>query len=313
MKKLFLLIIVVSFSVSYSYGQQDPQFTQNMYNKLFPNPAVAGANGSICATLLGREQWVGFEGRPQTYLFSIHGPVKLLHGGIGLSIAQDNLAQISDLHLKASYSYHHSFPFGEINGGIGLGMVQKTIGTAWIPPTNLPDAQIPVAGIAQSVFDLDLGVYFSNDKVYAGISSTHVPSATVAEKSAAFRIARHYYLMAGYSMPLTQSIELQPSIFVKSDGAHAQMDLNAIAVYNDLFFGGLTYRFQDAVSIMAGVDYGLSGTGIAGGTLRFGYAYDVTTNKLSSGSTGSHEIVLNYCFNIPKKMKITRHKSVRYL
>ena len=80
--------------------------------------------------------------------------------------------------------------------------------------------------------------YFSNDKVYAGISSTHVPSATVAEKSAAFRIARHYYLMAGYSMPLTQSIELQPSIFVKSDGAHAQMDLNAIAVYNDLFFGG---------------------------------------------------------------------------
>ena len=80
-----------------------------------------------------------------------------------------------------------------------------------------------------------------------------------------------------------------------------------------MFWGGLTYRLQDAIVAMAGVDYKLGGTGLAGGTLRLGYAYDITTSLVRTASSGSHELLLNYCFNIPKKIKIERHKSARFL
>lgn len=314
MRKLFVLVVLM-IGVASLKAQQDPQFSQNMFNRLFPNPAVAGANDAICATLIGREQWVGFEGQPGTYLFTAHSPVNLLHGGVGLAIAQDQIGQIQDFHAKLSYAYRMSFWKGQISAGIGIGMLQKTIGADW--RFNDPnDPNINSAPWTQTAFDLDLGFYYQDNDLYAGISATHLPSADLQDatgSNANFNIARTYYLQAGYNYPLTPSITLQPSIFAKSDGKVAQFDINVMAVYNDFVWGGLTYRLQDAVVPMVGYLHQMNGNGFAGGTLKIGYSYDVTTSLIRTGSTGSHELVLNYCFNIPRPVKVSRHKSVRYL
>ena len=316
MKKLLIFgfaLLGICFS---SKAQQDPQFSQNMYNRLFPNPGVAGTNGSICATVLGREQWVGFEGQPGTYLFSTHGPVPILRGGVGLSVAQDQIGQFQDFHLKAAYSYHLDIPAvaGQLGIGIGLGMLNRSIGSNWTAIDDIvTDPKIPDAGLSATAFDLDFGAYFANDDLYAGISTTHLSAPDLGVNSTV-EVKRHYYLMAGYNYDrLLPNVVFQPSLFVKSDGASAQIDVNVSAVYNNMFWGGLTYRLQDAIVAMAGVDYKLGGTGLAGGTLRLGYAYDITTSLVRTASSGSHELLLNYCFNIPKKIKIERHKSVRFL
>lgn len=319
MRKLLILWIFLLGLFKIAEAQQDPQFSQNMYNRLFPNPGVAGTNGAICATVLGREQWVGFEGQPGTYLFTVHGPVPILKGGFGLSVAQDQIGQFKDFHLKASYAYHLDIPAvsGQLGIGLGLGMLQRSIGSAWDAIDDpVLDPSIPDQGLTSSAFDLDFGAYFANDDLYAGISATHIPSANLQGVAGnnGVEIARHYYLMAGYNYDrLLPNVVFQPSIFVKSDGASAQMDINISAVYNNLLWGGITYRLLDAVIPMVGVDYQMGGTGLGGGTLKIGYAYDVTTSLIRKGSSGSHELLLNYCFNIPKKIKIERHKSVRFL
>lgn len=316
MKKILFIVLAGIVLCIDANAQQDPQFSQNMYNRLFPNPGVAGTNGNICATVLGREQWVGFEGQPGTYLFSAHAPVSLLHGGVGLSVAQDQIGEFQDFHLKLAYSFHLDLPStgGQLGLGLGLGMLNRSIGSNWTAIDDIvADPSIPHNGMSATAFDLDFGAYFTNDDLYAGISTTHL-SAPTLEGVGSVELKRHYYLMAGYNYDrLLPNVVFQPSIFVKSDGASSQIDFNISAVYNNLLWGGITYRHQDAIIPMVGVDYQLGGSGLAGGTLRLGYAYDATISLIRTGSSGSHELLLNYCFNIPKKIKVERHHSVRFL
>ena len=79
-------------------------------------------------------------------------------------------------------------------------------------------------------------------------------------------------------------------------------------VYNNLLWGGVSYRLSDAIVPMVGIYYDLGP-----GTLKFGYSYDVTTSLLRQYSSGSHEVMLGYCFKIPKVDKVQKHKTVRFL
>jgi type IX secretion system PorP/SprF family membrane protein len=61
----FLFFALLSI-VQYVFGQQDAQFTHYMHNMNVMNPAYAGSRGTLSIGLLGRTQWVGFDGAPQT-------------------------------------------------------------------------------------------------------------------------------------------------------------------------------------------------------------------------------------------------------
>jgi hypothetical protein len=74
----------------------------------------------------------------------------------------------------------------------------------------------------------------------------------------------------------------------------------------DKIYGGLGYRNQDALSLMAGYQILPS--------LRLAYSYDITTSALSGYSGGSHEIFLNYRFNIEIPEKVPgSYRNVRFL
>lgn len=311
MKKFLLSALYGSFGFLL-FGQQDPQFSQNMHNRLFPNPGVAGSNNAICATLLGRQQWMGFDGQPKTYLLSVHAPVPLLHGGAGLTVSQDELGQEKTFGLKAAYAYRMIIGTGELGIGAAAGMVNKSIGNNWTA-NDLNDTKIPVNGAGDTGFDLDFGLYYKTQILFVGLSTTHITQSELKEVSSSqdfsYRVARHYYITAGYNynfknMPLA----LQPSVFAKSDGASTQVDINMVALYNNLVWAGVSYRMKDAIAPMAGVQ-----KDIGPGTLKFGYSYDVTTSVLKQYSSGSHEIMLGYCFNMPDQNQRGKHKSVRFL
>ncbi|MEX2380671.1 MAG: PorP/SprF family type IX secretion system membrane protein, partial [Vicingaceae bacterium] len=108
--KRFLLVVLSVVSCMVVNAQQDPQFTQNMFNRLPVNAGFAGSNGSICGTLINREQWMGFEGNPKTTVFSADGGFKVRQQyqmGAGLTIIQDQIGPISSINAKAALSYHH--------------------------------------------------------------------------------------------------------------------------------------------------------------------------------------------------------------
>ncbi len=310
--------LMVGFAAN---AQQDPQFTQNMFNKLYPNPGVAGSNNAICGTLLGRQQWVGFNGKPTTYLFSAHMPLSMITQlpiGAGLSVYSDRLGQFNYTGFKLAGSYRLAVGPGNLGIGISLGMLSLNLEDGWIALDDFTlDPTIPDAGAGKATFDADLGVHYEiQDKLYVGLSVLHLPASTLEEENIAnadlftYKVARHYYIMAGYKYQLpSMPLSLEPSTFIKTDGSSTQMDFNLIATYNDMFWAGLSYRLQDAIAPMLGVKYPINKKG----TIKVGYSYDITTSTLSNYSNGSHEVMIGYCYDLSDDNSGGQYKSVRFL
>ena len=105
MKKLSLLVLLLAIlSTEFITAQQDPQYTQYMYNMNVVNPAYAGSKESLSLTALYRKQWSGFDGAPETFTFSAHAPFgdKV---GLGLSAIKDELGPVSETNVYADFSY----------------------------------------------------------------------------------------------------------------------------------------------------------------------------------------------------------------
>ena len=152
---------------------------------------------------------------------------------------------------------------------------------------------------------MSAGAYYNSDKLYIGIASTHLTGGNINYDNVRTSLARHYWVMAGYSAELSPSLTLKPSLVAKSDAVSTQIDLNANLFINNRFWVGGGYRYQDAVVLMAGLELIPN--------LKLGYSYDYTLSRIRTYSSGSHEIMLGYCFKPVKPMKHVFHRNVRML
>jgi type IX secretion system PorP/SprF family membrane protein len=300
MKKV--LTAVATLLTTFSLAQQDPQFSQNMFNRLYPNPGYAGTNDAICGSLLYRDQWDKFGGGPKTAVFSIDAPVEFLHGGLGLSVLSDKPLNQKNLDIKLAYSYHLNLGAGKLGIGLDGGLLQRGYGNDF----NAIDPDDPlVKSGTGSKFDLGAGLYYNSDKFYLGASATHLTGGKIEYASdAKVEVSSHYYFMGGINFDLTPSLKLKPSFFVKTDTKETQADINANLHIKDKIWIGASYRLEDAVVVMAGINLFEN--------LRLGYSYDITTSKLSGYQNGTHEIFLGYCYKIKPRV-VPVLKNVRFL
>ena len=316
MRKLIfsLTLAVTGFAAS---GQQDPQFTQYMFDRLSINPGFAGIDGKICATAIYRQQWAGFGGQPQTILFNAHAPIRAIHGGLGATIYSDKLGFQSNFIGRLSYSFHQPIQnVGVLGIGLSAGMVSVGYNATWIAidnPTN--DAAIPAASSSQATYDLGFGAYLSGRTYYVGLSATHLTESELTNINLANK--RHYFVMAGYDWTIPgTSWAVLPSTRIESDAASTQVDVSVRGMWNNMVWAGVGYRIKDAISPMLGGQFTIpdkSGKNTDKGTVRIGYSYDLTTSEIKNYSNGSHEIFVNYCFTIVSVPKIEKSKTVRFL
>lgn len=309
MKKLLYLLSVLLIETA-AFAQQDAQFSMNMFNRLAVNPAYAGMNKALCGTLLYRQQWTAFPGAPKTGLLSVDFG-EVLFGGVGLTIDQDQLGFERTLKAKLAYSFHLPLGPGALGIGADVGMIQKALEGDFITPSGTTtDAAVPWGGTSATTYDIGLGLYYRTQNLYVGLSSLHLPQQELRKVETAYdfnyKIARHYYVMAGYTFKLGNIWGLTPSVLAKSDASATQMDLNLIAKWNDMVFGGFSYRLSDAV---VGI-VGLEGSINPQLTARFGYSYDITTSGIKNHSNGSHELMLGFCYKIGKA-KPGNYENVR--
>ncbi len=310
MKKFIFFVILVCFSLI-TRAQQDPQFSQNMFNILFVNPAFAGTDKDIQASAINRQQWVGIENAPVTTVFNLSTPIKFMGSdhGIGLTILSDKLGLEENTAMRFNYAYRKKIQKGSLNFGFSIGFQNNSLQGDWYIPDGddytSAESDLGSASVDDSklVFDLGLGIYYKTNNFYVGTSVSHLNKPNIGyNDEIETYLARHYYAMAGYRYDLNESWEILPSVFYKTDATVSQIDVNTNIRYNKKIWGGVSYRVDDAIVGIVGV---LFNNGI-----QVGYSYDVPTSNISSGS---HEFLLAYRFNAKLEIQNQKYKSVRFL
>ncbi len=267
-------------------AQQDPQYTDYMFNTLTVNSAYAGSRGHFTATGLYRTQWVGLEGAPETQNFSIESPIGK-RVGLGLVFVSDRLGPSDETYLDVNFSYTIDFndsklSFG-VKGGGRLLNVDFDRGQFQEPEAifqNINNRFLPTVGA---------GVYWHSKKSYVGLSVPNfltnehfdgVQNAVAAERL-------HYFLIAGKVFDLSSRIKFKPAFLGRYVvGAPLIADVSANFMFEEKFRLGVAYRWDDSVSGLIGFQVGPK--------LLLGYAYDATTTRLRNFNSGTHEILLRF-------------------
>lgn len=318
MKKLLTKIaIAVAGFTGVAVAQQDPQFTQFMFNKLIYNPGYAGTTGAICGVGQFRQQWAGFTGAPQSIAVAADMRVPGLPLGVGLNIINDKIGPMNTLFFRLAGAYNKNIGPGTLGIGLDAGFMQKKITNSWITPESYNDPSIPGstptftnADLNKVSLDLGLGAFYQiPGKFYVGASSTHIPAQDLKDGALGFKVKRHYYFMTGATFVITPWVKVNPNILYKTDFAASAADLNVNFIWFDLFWVGGSYRLGDAGSLLLGVQKGLG----PGGSymIKAGYSLDIATGKITSYTKGSHEIILGMCYT-PKVRKSTSYTSDRF-
>jgi len=281
-------------------AQQDPQYTQYMYNMNVVNPAYAGSRGTLSLGLLGRSQWTSVDGAPKTLTFDVHAPLGK-KVGVGLSVIADEIGPAKETNIYADFSYTlTTSEEGRLAFGLKGGMTLLNV--------NLLDVVLPQTGSAgDPVFDENIndtfpnfgaGVYYYTNKWYAGFSVPNILKSEHLDKDNINTKASeevHYFLTGGYVFDLSSTVKFKPSLMFKGvAGAPVSVDINANFLMYDRFEVGASYRIEDAVSLL--FNFGVTPD------FRIGYAYDYTISEFSNSQTGgSHEIILLYDIDFSKK------------
>ncbi|MFI1744450.1 PorP/SprF family type IX secretion system membrane protein [Thalassobellus sediminis] len=287
-------IVGLTFLMSVqSFAQQDPQFTQYMYNMSVINPAYATADEAILNLGgLYRTQWVGLEGAPKTGTFFAHTPINEKIE-VGISFVNDNIGDIvQENNIYADFAY--VLPVG-IESKLSLGLKAGfTFFDVNFDGFNLQSGNVSTdlafnENINKTFPNLGIGAFFFTDNYYIGLSAPNMLSSKHLETENGVRATGienvHYYLTGGYVFDVNQNLKFKPAFMAKSvKGAPLALDITANVLINEKLEAGLGYRLDDAIS-------GLIGFRISP-ELKIGYAYDFTTNNLGSYNSGSHEIFI---------------------
>ena len=337
-KALFLLTIIVLIGFHPIKAQFDTQLSNYWAAINYFNPAYAGQTGNMEAALLSRMQWVGIEGAPRTTTMSVQMPYMLfgkVHG-FGISMYNDRSGLFSVSMYSGQYAWKKKILKGDFSIGIQGGYINQSFdGTKVEIPDddyhNQTDEAIPTTLISGNSIDIALGLFFSKENRFVGLSVNHLLAPTLSLSEAyGFEIPRSYYFTAGYNIRLNNSLlELRPTLLVKTmemsslylDGdslvekietnmikamlRNTQVDVSLRMVYNKRFWGGLSWRKGDALTLMLGGKFKM---------IEAGYAYDFPISRIIKASTGSHEVFIRYTaeINLNKGIK-NKHKSVRIL
>ena len=290
--KIFFLIVCGSGFLA--NAQQSPHFTQYMFNDFVINPAVAGTNDYYQIRSNHRFQWVGLTDPPLTNTLSIYGPHASLPMGFGGYIYNDVTGPTSRTGITGSYAYNIEVSNDiRVSGGISFGLLQFKLDGAQLTIKEQSDLAIQPIVYSSYVPDASIGFYAYADEWYAGFSVSQLLNNKLKifeEKNGLNKLKSHFYLTGGYKYEINRDLVAEPSVIIKgtSPGVY-QFDLTARVLYQDLVWGGLSYRLKDAISILLGYVYDEK--------FYFGYAYDIGINDLRSYNSGTHEIMIGYRFN----------------
>jgi type IX secretion system PorP/SprF family membrane protein len=279
-------------------GQQQPMYTQYMFNPLAINPAYAGTSDALSITALSRWQWVGMEGAPVTQTLSVQAPVQSRKVGLGLTVTVDEIAVTKQTGVYGAFAYRIPVGSGYLSFGLQAGFtaLKADYDKAYVLGTD------PVFQQQYSEFmpNAGGGLFYYNSLFYAGLSSPMlIQNKVESGGSYVFTQRRHYFFNTGMVFRLSDEIKAKPNLLVKTvEGSPVSIDYNVNFLFKNVAGFGVSYRGPESVNFLTEININKR--------FRFGYAYDhVIQPTLKNAATSSHEILLNYRVSLTKNGVLT--------
>lgn len=296
----FCFISLYLFFISNkSIAQQQPQYSQYMFNRFAINPASAGNADDVQAISLVRRQWSGASGTPCIQSLAIHSPFFHKSMGVGVQLYHETLAFQKNRGILIGYAYKIRVARGILSGGIGAGIKTYSLDASGMHPKDPDDEYLPY-GNSGLVPDLNTGVYFQNKKLYAGVSVSPVIATRVHyNEQGVLQRSIHAYFLAGYVYSFSDRMRLLPSVLIKyTNGAPVQAGSTFLLEYNKAVWLGLS-----ASTAAIGFQTGLSLhelSPVLSSKIKIGYAYEANIFGLAPYKSGTHEFMLIYDFTLER-------------
>jgi len=322
MKTLLSFVLLVLLAQT-TVAQQKPQYTQYILNNYILNPALSGIENYTDVKLSGRRQWVGLEGAPETFYFSVHAPLgkkdykttatsfnvpgenprgeaywenytaSESHHGIGFFMVNDRTGLFSRFQANVSYAYHLGLsPRTNMSAGFSGGISKMGYNRS---KATAVDPNDPALGNSGDIYklapDLNAGIWIYSADYFIGMSAQQLVPQKVSftGTSEGFSQVVHLFTTAGYRFGINDDINLLPSVMIKyipSTGLAPQFDLNLKCQYRDLLWIGGSCRVKDGYAAMLGLN--------VANAFNIGYSYDITTTQLNTVSRGTHEMIIGF-------------------
>jgi len=293
--QLVIWILLLNFNAI--KAQQDPMFTQYMFNQLAVNPAYAGSREVLSVMLLARQQWVGFEGAPSTGTLTGHMPL-YQNMAIGASVIYDSYGPVNQTSFYFDYAYHLKISnASKLSLGLKGGFNSYSVDYNKLSRTVYSDEAYLIGSEQAILPNFGFGVYLYSQNYYVGVSIPRLLENEYKDESKSFgngKEVRHYYGMAGVVFKMSDKFVLRPSIMTRlAQGAPFSIDANINTILHDKLWLGAMYRLGESFGGI--IQYQFTPQ------FKFGYAFDLNTNQLKSYHSGTHEVMLNYEFNFNKE------------
>ncbi len=322
MNKLLALVSLLLLA-SLGYAQQRPQYSQYTLNNYLANPAISGIEDYGDLKLGTRQQWSGLEGAPVSYYATFHMPIMKdmtatyrggrassaipkesstkkpvyrrlrPHHGVGAMAMSTQTGPLKRSGVSVSYAYHQPLTRRlRVSAGVAPGFIQYSLDPAAVRVINSNDPAILDGRVNETKFDLSMGLWLYASDFYLGVAGAQLsPSkrknvTTNTPEDNSGTLQKHYYVTGGYRLDLSPYLSVVPSVMVKMAQPTTSVDATAKVIYANRIWAAASYRHQESVSAMAGINISP--------LMDLAYSYDASTSPLGQANAGSHEVVLGF-------------------
>jgi len=296
----FILSILVVLLPLQLMGQMFPLSDHYVVNALAINPAFAGCQDALSATISYRDQWVGYKDSPKSYILSVHTPVYNDRVGLGLLIEKNSIGIFKETSFLGNYAYRMELRDGKLALGLGFGVTIYNIAWNELVAADANDVQLMNNSKSSVLPTFSLGTYYYTKKYFIGISIPLFLSHQIDKSTGKYKIGSNfsgsnYFLTGGYEMRISPQVKFLPSLIIKYHPKNAiQIDYNAQINLKDRIWMGIGYRNRNMLVGM--LQYQLNYQ------IRMAYSYDYNFGSIGKYMNGSHEIVLNYVFKYSRNV-----------
>lgn len=300
-QRFTIITLFILAAAGSAKAQQDPLYSQYMFNMLGINPAYAGSREVLSVSAMARRQWVDIKGAPVSKVLMGDFSVKDKKVGLGIQLFNDQIGIMKTTGLSGSFAYRLRFKRSVLAMGLQGGFTVFKANYTGVDLGGDPDMAF-ANNVNEFKPTIGAGLFYNTEKFYLGFSAPHLLhyrgnyESSENQSTSSIYQNDHWFLTAGYVIEFNPDVALKPSVLLRMvTGAPITADINANIWFYNTVSVGLSYRTSEMMVGMLELQLNKQ--------LRFGYAYDWTMSALNN--KGSHELMLRYEFGFEKKRMVS--------